>query len=380
VDFSSLQENYKEKIKLFVQHIHLPSFLKGLAVIFVFYFLLLLFTFFTASSTIEDLESHLASQTIIVKHSLVPVVPEDEKGIPGLALAPAPEKGLHEHTESGPLPIIREADKMTSFSFYKRPYEHLQKNTKPVVAIALTDFGLSSVASQSALSALPPEVSFVISPYADTPQNWVNAARENGHEVWLDLLIENKNEAFVDPGPAALLVRANLKNNQSSMRWALSRATGYAGVASFTDDSFYRAELLLKNLVSELFDRGLGYMELNSHSESKSRDFALSQGAPYIRANLWIEGGLGEYDSFETLETVLKSDGYALAIVQAFPNRIEQLAQWITDSKDKYTFIPASAIYDAPLYRSGYSGKGKTASQLSPRPLKDGDHFEPEHH
>ncbi|MBC7325143.1 MAG: divergent polysaccharide deacetylase family protein, partial [Moorella sp. (in: Bacteria)] len=122
-------------------------------------------------------------------------------------LAEAPIEGLYETTPDGRLPIIRTKDGLTPFNAYRRPFDVYAAN-KPVISIAVTGLGLSDVAMESALRSMPPEVSFILSPYAPSATFWVNEARARGHEVWLTLPVEPKDYPTDDPGPHTLLIGA----------------------------------------------------------------------------------------------------------------------------------------------------------------------------
>lgn len=379
INWTRLKADYLERIDP-------GSFLAGLGAIAVFYILLCLYAFFSSSAMIEKLESGLANQTVTIEHE-APSIAGMEDGlpaVPGVALSMAPEPGLLEKTAEGMLPVIRASDGLSSFEQYKRPYRYAGGHAqKPVIALTVTDFGLSHMASQTALKALPPAVSFILSPYSDQPQAWTNAARENGHEIWLGVPIENKSASFSDPGPASLLARSSLEANRDALHWSLARAAGYVGIASFTDDSFYRAELMLDNLVSEFFKRGLGYMELNAQAPSTIQNIALRQNAPYIRSDVWIYAADGPNQSLDLLERTAKQNGFAMAVIPGFPANIGRLAQWLSRNENQFTFVPASAYYDAPMHVGGAAMTDHDEDATpdgAPRPLNRQDHDEPESH
>lgn len=386
MDFSSLNpknlnldiEGLRVKAQQILLRVDFRSFLYGVAGIAGFYILLILYALLTASSTMEKLEGRLAAQTLAIERTAIAVAGTAKRGGPDIALPAAPEDGLHEKGEHGFLPVIREKDHMTPFSFYKRPFGYPKLDERPVIAIVLTEFGLSEEDSQSALQALPPEVSFVMSPYTAHAQSWVDAARASGHEVWLELPMENKNPGIADPGPAALLARSNLQSNQDSLHWVIGQAAGYAGLASFSDESFYRAEMMLENIFSEIFGRGLGFLELNPDSASQIANFALAASVPYVQTGLWIDR------SFDSLVGTAGENGYALVAMQNTPGGVDRLVQWLNENDGNYLLVPASAYYDAPLYVAGNLKERKQDMpadvQIAPKPLKQDDHGEPENH
>ncbi|HAJ89702.1 MAG TPA: hypothetical protein DCM27_01615, partial [Rhodospirillaceae bacterium] len=68
--------------------------------------------------------------------------------------------GLSQQTPYGALPIIRESDGLKSFDAYKAPFK-LKAETKGVISLVMTDYGLSEKLAQSAVDMLPAGTSFV---------------------------------------------------------------------------------------------------------------------------------------------------------------------------------------------------------------------------
>ena len=86
---------------------------------------------------------------------------------------------------------------------YARPFAADGK--QPLVAVVVTGLGLSKEATEAAISKMPPEVSLSFSPYAGNLDNWIRRARNNGHEVLLDLPLEPPNFPVHDAGPLAVM-------------------------------------------------------------------------------------------------------------------------------------------------------------------------------
>ena len=92
------------------------------------------------------------------------VVETKKPDIPNDApLAPAPIAGLYEEADGSRLPMIGQ-DGATPFRAYRRPFD-IYAGDQPVIALGVTGLGLSASAFADALKNLPPEVSFVLSPY-----------------------------------------------------------------------------------------------------------------------------------------------------------------------------------------------------------------------
>lgn len=289
------------------------------------------------------------------------------------ALEPAPIEGLYTQTEAGKLPVISETG-LTPFQAYRRPF---LSQEKPVIALAVTGYGLSEKDSELALS-LPPEISLILSPYADNPEQWVTKARENGHEVWLYAPFENDDFVNNDPGPQALLTRQSLPENRGKLEWIMARVTGYAGIVGKTDRVFLSVHTMFKPLINLIFDRGLAYFELNTEGSALIEAQAINQGAAFSAAEqtarVWDE------KLASSLEKAANERGSTNAVVDLNPKNVAALLEWaVTLPKQGLDLAPLSA-----LAAQASSGKAASAETKSPEPEavtpSDPEHPAPEHH
>lgn len=268
-------------------------------------------------------------------------------------------------TSAGELPIIRKTDYLTSFRAYQAPFTFNTADDRPIISFIIKDYGLSTRGSSLATKSLPAEVSLMLSPYAKKPSNWVNRAHNKGHEVWMHVPIQNNQTA--DLGPNTVFHHAALNDKQTAIYKTLSKTLGYVGLSAHTDDSFKTAEEDYSQIFDEIYNRGLGYLELNPNAPSIIKSKAFAKAAPYIKADMEILRIRGE-DSFETLEDIANKQGYAVAVIPNYPFAINNLADWLEKvGSIDYQIAPVSAIYDIP-----------TQKGTKPSDLRSEDLIEPE--
>ncbi len=313
----------------------------GVAVI---YALLFLYVYIGGSSYISKLESKLASEIVAVTYVEKEIVAENTK-----PHAKDIIEGLYEETKFGNLPIIRKSDNLTSFRAYQLPFA-FPNTAKPVISFVLTDYGLSQEQSRAALDLLPKEVSFLLSPYAALPDEWVKMARDKGHEVWMMLPIQNNKMA--DAGRYTVFHHTSPIKKIAAMKLSMARFGGYVGLASYIDEGVNTAKADYIRLADEIYDRGLGYFEINPNAPPVIKNKAFERFSPYIKADIEIFKIKGAHNSFEALENIAKDNGNAIAVIPSYPNTIKNLAVWITKvAQSDYIIAPISAIYDLPLHK-----------------------------
>lgn len=351
------------------------AFLQGLAIVFFLYVMIFTITLFRASKDTQAVpalsavipiarpetlqqEKILQPQPALHENDQIAApkpVPED---IPHETLeaqpatehviAPQPEspnvKDLVEVTPQGPMPK-KSASGLSPFEAYKQPFHD---PGVPVIAIAFMDYGLSETDSKAALEKLPKEVSFVFNPYVPSADVWKNLAATAGHEFWVYLPIEN--QIFPDqqdPGPQALLAHSDFKNNQDKFIWAMTRTTGYAGLAGYTDAAFLNAQTTLKTLWNEGFKRGLGYFEINPAGLQGVEMNAIEQAAPYVRNQAIFDESVQDIDQWlKNLELEASNSGYAVGILKTpYPHIVDSVAQWSGGLSERgLALAPVSAL------------------------------------
>jgi len=116
-------------------------------------------------------------------------------------LQPHPDPGLIENNPVGPLPITGSDGRMP-WRVYSRPSNPIE--TRPRISIIITGLGINKKSTEAALK-MSGDISLAFVPYAHGLADWINKARELGHETLLTLPMEPSNFPKSDPGPLALM-------------------------------------------------------------------------------------------------------------------------------------------------------------------------------
>lgn len=365
---------FKVQTLNFFNNVDIVAFVKGLAVVISVYALIFIYIYVNSASTIEQIKEQITVENIPLTLTKKPPNKRninDENHTPISVI-----KGLHEITDIGRLPIIRTKDNFTSFRAYQKPFSFKELSlNKPIISFVLVDYGLSKENSLSALDLLPAEVSFVLSPYASLPAEWMSMAQDKGHEVWINLPIQNSKS--YDFGKYSVYHHSPLSDKMHVMYKTLSKTQGYVGAGTYTDEYLNSAKQHYLKLAEDIYHRGLGILELNPDAPTSIEGKALSMGAPYIKADLEIFKIKGKKNSFEKLEDIAQENGHAVAVIPNYPSTIKNAAVWIMKvAKADYIIAPVSTIYDLPLYR--HNGNSGNSKEIVATPLHKNDHIEPE--
>jgi polysaccharide deacetylase 2 family uncharacterized protein YibQ len=338
------------------------AFFQGLVVVFFIYVVIFTVTIVqsrkpdaTPGATLASADIAISRAVETTTEAVPPLDPTDQDPVPENThtettpdpAAEASAEDLIEVTPQGPLPK-RSPTGITPFNTYKKDFTH---DGKPVIALAVLDYGLSEADSKQALQKLPSEVSLILSPYAATQDAWKSLANAEGHEFWVQVPLENEIYPISeDPGPQALLVHTDFKNNQEKFLWALSRTSGYVGIAGYTDAAFLNAQTALKTLWDEGYNRGIGFLEINPSGLEGVEMNAIEKQAPYVRNNsIYNETIQTPEQWLAALEQEASNNGFAVGVIRnPYPKIVESIAGWAMGLPGRgFALAPVSALAQA---------------------------------
>jgi uncharacterized protein len=272
-----------------------------------------------------------------------PTIPDSETG--SITLPQAPVAELVEESQYGPLPRVA-SDGRRPIDVYARPSRYVvaKAGDPPRIAVLVTGLGISGGPSGDVLKGLPAPISVAFGAYGRNLQEGVSRARDDGHEVLLQIPLEPNNYPTVDPGPHTLLTTLPPQENMKRLQWLMSRYTGYVGVTNHMGDKFEATSASLTPVLEELKQRGLLYVDDGSVKDSTVSQIAGTIGLDYSVANVQIDpGNLAK--QLAQLEATAKERGAAIGVVKATtPATVKQLSDWAAKLEAKgFVLVPVSA-------------------------------------
>ena len=262
----------------------------------------------------------------------------------GELLQPHPDPGLIEESAVGPLPITGTDGRMP-WRVYSRPYGVLE--TRPRIAIVLTDLGINSRRTEQAIQ-LPGPVTLAFAPYSRNVEDWIQKARDAGHEVLLTLPMEPRDFPRSDPGPFALMNSLDAEQNIRRLEWIMSRATGYVGLVGYQGSGFVANPRSVKPLMADLRSRGLLYLDGKQTAASIAVRSADAAGVPAAQADLILDLELGRAAVLKQLklaESLARANGSVIAIGRPYPVTLDRIRIWMRSlSESGFAVTPLSGV------------------------------------
>jgi uncharacterized protein len=259
------------------------------------------------------------------------------------------DPALIEDSSQGPLPRIAQ-DGRAAMTAYSRGFD--AKDRRPKIAVVIRGLGIGTSTTDLALAQLSPDITLAFAPFTVELQSVVDKARGAGHEVMLEIPMEPFDFPDSDPGPHALLVAASTEENGKRLDWALSRATGYAGIMNLLGGRFLGEENAIEPVLEHVARRGLFFFDNGVSSSSVAMTAARHMKAPIatgtlsldaVQSQAFIDAKLAE------LENAARQDGFAIGVASAYPVTIARLAEWAANADARgFQLVPVSALAKRP--------------------------------
>ncbi|MBL4864014.1 MAG: divergent polysaccharide deacetylase family protein [Rhodobiaceae bacterium] len=271
--------------------------------------------------------------------------PQVAEQVDSLPVAPLP--GLVAGGPNGPLPIISSSGRRASKAYARPAGLSATTATLPRVALVVGGLGISETATRNAITNLPPEITLSFAPYGRNLQQWIDRAREAGHEVLLELPMEPYDYPANDPGPYTLLTSLNSGDNLDRLSWLMSRFTGYFGVTAYQGAKFTSSKTAMEPVFEALESRGIMYVDSGVSPRSVGPELASTLGLTWAKGNLIVDPTLTPRSidgALANMEEQARQNGSVVGFGSGFPVTVERIQKWAEGLGDRgLVLVPVSA-------------------------------------
>jgi len=215
------------------------------------------------------------------------------------------------------------------------------------VVIIVGGLGLSQTGTQEAIRLLPQAVTLGFAPYGASLDRWMQRARQEGHELLLQVPMEPFDYPDNDPGPQTLLTSLSPDQNMDRLQWLMSRVTNYVGIINYTGAKFTATPEQMEPVMKELASRGVLFVDDGSSSRSIAEGAANAAHAPFVKADMTIDTTTTEAaidTRLSQLENLARSRGIAIGIASDLPLSVKRIVEWSKGLESRgVLLVPVSA-------------------------------------
>lgn len=228
---------------------------------------------------------------------------------------------------------------------YAQPFD--ASDTRPKIAVVITDLGLADPLAESAL-ALPETITLAFSSMSPDLEEWISKARGKGHEIVLTIPMEPENYPRNDPGPDTLLLALPDADNINRLRRIMARAEGYVGIMPSMGEKFVTSEDKLTPVMAALNEQGVIVLDGTGNRNSLIPPVSRMENIPFARSDVLIDptlSGQGIDAQFALLEKKAQEQGKAVAVAMPYPVTFQRLKSWAATLEKKGIILaPLSAV------------------------------------
>ncbi|BCJ89420.1 hypothetical protein IZ6_01550 [Terrihabitans soli] len=254
---------------------------------------------------------------------------------------------VSEASKYGMVPKIGADGRKPSDIFSKTSVAEAE-DKRPKIAILMGGLGVGREATNEVFEKLPRTITLGFPPYSDNLEQWVARAREEGHEIMLQVPMEPFDYPNNDPGPQTLLTSLPAAANIDRLLWVMSRTGGYFGVTSYMGAKFTASEEALAPVLTEIGRRGLVFVDNASSPRSLVSKVGPETGTITARAELVIDATPNADDidaALVRLEEKAKREGAVIGFASPLPITIARLEAWAGQLTSKgIALVPVSAV------------------------------------
>ena len=260
-----------------------------------------------------------------------------------IGLPRAPIAGLTRESAFGPVPSRSAGSALLA---YKRPFAR-QAGKQPV-SIIMGGLGVNRGLTQEAIENLPADVTLSFAAHSIGLQDWVDAARADGHEVLIEIPMESAAFDPTEPGAdKALRITVPPAENGRRLDWMMARAQGYAGLINFNGDVFLNRTDAAATYMDRLSKTGVGFFTDGDFATPTLPSLAQSMRQPFKAGHGLIDPEpLPRIISarLNGLSQVAKSGSHPVGVGFGYGETISEVQAWIaTLDEQNLQLAPATA-------------------------------------
>ena len=202
----------------------------------------------------------------------------------------------------------------------------------PKVAIFVSGMGLDESATRTAIEVMPSAVSLAFLPYGTALVGLVEAAKTRGHEVLLQLPMQDKasGKAGVQR-PHSLTIDRDEAATNADLDWLLAGVQGYDGVTNLLGASVSSDTATMTAILKAVGGRHLFYLDDGTSTRSVAVSIGTNLGVPTRQADIVLDATSDPAlvrANLEALVALARSKGSAIGMASGLPDHIAAIARF----------------------------------------------------
>jgi polysaccharide deacetylase 2 family uncharacterized protein YibQ len=196
--------------------------------------------------------------------------------------------------------------------------------------------------------------------------DWLDQADAKGFESLLNLPMQPYDYQVNDPGPYSLLVNLSNGENLSRLDLVANKSNKFIGLYTGLNEVFSSSQSTFSPIVEEIKKKNLRLIFGNKENKQVINSLADIYKFEIKLVTNQVDAVLDQVAikaSFEELETIAKSSGYAIGLIKPYPVSLDNLKKWSQDLQTRgVTLVKVSELFTTPRVTP------KDAREIKPTP------------
>ena len=216
----------------------------------------------------------------------------------------------------------------------------------PRIAIYVGAMGLNPSATQLAIDTMPPEVTFAFVANAPAAPASVDAARAKGHEIMLQLPMQNGQGQLT--GPHALKPDETPAHLAGDLDWLMSRFSGYTGLTNLLGAPVTSNPATMSAVLKATGTRNLFFVDDGTSKRSLASSLAAQMNVTATQADLVLDATSDPTivrANLDSLVAIARRKGQAIGMASGLPDHLATIARFAADLRAKnIALVPVGAL------------------------------------
>ena len=216
----------------------------------------------------------------------------------------------------------------------------------PRVAIFVEAMGANRAATQKAMASMPAGVTFAFLPYGNEVAGSVAAAKAKGHEILLQVPMQNAGGTA--PGPHALRPDEGAAALAGDLEWLTSRFSGYDGLVNLLGGPVTANGPTMKGLLRMAAARNLFFVDDGTSKRSLASSLAAELKVPAVQADLVLDATSDPavvQANLDQLVAIARRKGKAVGMASGLPEHLDAIARFAAGLGGQHvSLVPVSAL------------------------------------
>lgn len=215
---------------------------------------------------------------------------------------------------------------------------NINPSPTPEIMLVMGEMGVDRIATSRA-NLLPREVTLSFLSFAPKVKRQVEEARHMGHEVLIQIPLDNSVDAKANPLMASLTPDQLAKN----LQWHLTQFDGYIGVTNYGGAVFSKNRGAVDYFLNELKKRSLLYLDNPANKGSLMPKIARARSMSFLNADVRVYKAYDE--ELRKAEILAKKRGRAIVLCPLNNKILMKVENWVRSLPGKnIRLVPLSGV------------------------------------